>query len=84
LLLRTPFRLLPNIIAEREIVPEFVPYIGGPGPIIKQANYYLLDSKHAAIQAEELGRICHRFVGKRPAHEAAKHIIKICKDGTLD
>ena len=28
LMLRTHYRLLPNIVAEREIVPEYVPYIG--------------------------------------------------------
>ncbi|MHC4947606.1 MAG: lipid-A-disaccharide synthase, partial [Planctomycetota bacterium] len=33
LIVRTPFRILPNIVAEREIVPEFVPYAGGPMPV---------------------------------------------------
>ena len=57
LIVRTPYRLLPNIIADREIVPEFVPYAGGPMPIVKAASKYLLDSKNAANQAEELGRV---------------------------
>ncbi|MBT8485742.1 MAG: hypothetical protein HKO59_13765 [Phycisphaerales bacterium] len=81
LLLRTPFRLLPNLVADREIVPEFVPHCGGAMPIFRAANQYLQDSKNAAIQSEELARVCHRFVNKRPAEEAARHIIKVIKDG---
>jgi lipid-A-disaccharide synthase len=83
-ILRTRFRLLPNIIAEREIVPEFVPYIGGSGPIVRQAGRYLQDSKKAAIQSEELARVCSRFVNKNPPEEAARLILKIIKDGTVD
>ena len=84
LLLRTPFRLLPNIIAEREIVPEFVPYCGPAGPIVKQAHHYLQDSKNAAILSEELGRVCQRYVNKRPALEAARLIMRIMEDGTVE
>ena len=83
-LLRTPFRLLPNIIAEREIVPEFVPYCLGALPIVKQASRFLQDSKNAAIQAQELARVCQRFVNKRPAEEAARLIVRIIKHGKLD
>ena len=83
-LLRTRFRLLPNIIAEREIVPEFVPHFGGAGPIVKQAGRYLLDSKNAAIQSEELARVCSRFVHKNPPEEAARLILKVIKDGRID
>jgi len=83
LVIRTPYRLLPNIIADREIVPEFVPHIGGAMPIVKMAGKYLLDSKNAANQSEELHRVCMRFAGKKPAEEAARLIIKIIKDGML-
>lgn len=76
LMIRTPLRLLPNIIAEREIVPEFVPHLGGPLPIVRQASRFLLDSKHTAIQAEELHRVCLRFANHKPAEEAAKAILE--------
>jgi len=84
LLLRTRFRLLPNIIAEREIVPEFVPHFGGAMSIVRQANRYLQDSKNAAIQSQELARVCSRFVNKNPPEEAAKLIIKVIRDGRVD
>jgi lipid-A-disaccharide synthase len=82
-ILRTPLRLLPNIIADREIVPEFVPHVGGATPIVRIATRYLLDSKNAANQSEELNRVCMRFANKKPAEEAARLIIQVIKDGML-
>lgn len=83
-LLRTPYCLLPNIIAGREIVPEFIPHIGGPGPIVREASRYLSDSKHGAVQAEELSRVCARFANKRPGKEAARWIIKLLTYGEIN
>ncbi len=44
---RTPFKLLPNIVAGEEVVPEFVPYRAGLGatPII-EAAMPLLERRH--------------------------------------
>ncbi len=80
-LIRTPFWLLPNIIADREIVPEFVPHLGGTTAIVRQATKYLLDSKYAAIQGEELHRVCTRFANHNPAEDAVRLIIKTVKQG---
>jgi lipid-A-disaccharide synthase len=77
LVIRSRFKLLPNIIADREIVPEFVPYTRGPMPIVKQATYFLHDSKHGAVQSEELARVCLRFAHRKPAEEAAALIAEI-------
>jgi lipid-A-disaccharide synthase len=82
LVLRTPYRLLPNIIAEREVVPEFVPHIGGAAAIVKLATRYLQDSKYAAVQSEELHRVCLRFANHDPAREAARLIVRIIKEGS--
>ena len=79
LLLRTHYRLLPNIIAGREVVPEFVPHLGGPLRIVKLASRYLLDSKRGAIQSEELHRVCLRFANHHPAEDAARLIVKMIK-----
>ncbi len=80
LLIRLPHRLLPNIIAEREIVPEFVPYLGGPARIVRQVSRILLDSKHGAVQAEELHRVCLRFANHDPAAEAARAIVELVRE----
>lgn len=79
LLLRTPYRLLPNIIADREVSPEFIPHIGGCMPLVKEATKLLDDSKNAAIQSEHLRRITLRFANKRPAEEAAHLILQTIK-----
>jgi len=81
-LLRSRFCLLPNLIADREIVPEFVPHVGGAMPIVRWASKYLLDSKNSAIQSEELARVITRYANKKPAEEATKLILKVIKDGT--
>jgi lipid-A-disaccharide synthase len=84
LMLRTPHRLLPNIIAEREVVPEFVPHLGGSMPIVRQATRYLQDSKHGAVQSEELNRVCMRFANHDPAEEAASVIVEVVGKGLRD
>ncbi len=83
-LLRSPFCLLPNLVADREIVPEFVPHVGGCEPIVTAASKYLLDSKNSAIQSEELGRVLTRFANKKPAEEGTRLILKVLKDGTIE
>ena len=75
-MLRTPYRLLPNIIADREICPEFIPHAGGHMPVVREATKLLHDSKNAAIQAEGLRRVAMRFANKQPAEEAARLILQ--------
>lgn len=77
--LRTPNRLLPNIIAGRRIVPEFVPAPPwmGPGPIVEAASDLLKDSKRLAIASEELRRVQLRFRGHEPDEEAAEVILRL-------
>ncbi|MCP3902379.1 MAG: hypothetical protein GY715_01990 [Planctomycetes bacterium] len=82
-LIRTPLRLLPNVIAGREICPEFVPYCGGPLPIVREAYRYIQDSKNAAIATQELARVCQRFSNKHPDEEAARLILRVIKDGKI-
>lgn len=81
--LKSKFVLLPNIIAEREIVPEFAPHIGGGHAIANSLSRFLQDSKNVANQSEELQRVCNRFANKRPAEEAANLIIRIIKTGKM-
>ena len=84
LILRTRYRLLPNIIADREIVPEFVPYSGGCLPIVKEATRIIQDSKISAIQREEMTRILQRYQNKKPAEESARYILRMITTGSPD
>lgn len=83
LLLTTPHRLLPNVIAGRRIVPEFVPHAGGCGPVVEAAATLLRDSRNLAHQAEELGRIVKAYEGHRPEIEAADAIEEIIGAGAI-
>ncbi|MFO0828575.1 MAG: hypothetical protein U0572_10565 [Phycisphaerales bacterium] len=79
IVLRTPNRLLPNIIAGRRIVPEFVPappWIG-PRPLVEAATRFLRDSRNAAVTAEELRRVALRFHGHHPDTEAAEIVMRL-------
>lgn len=76
-LLTTRYRLLPNIIAGREIVPEFVPHLGGCGPIVEAAAELLRDSRRLAQQSEELGRIVKAYEGRQPAEDAVAAIEEV-------
>ncbi|HMN95470.1 MAG TPA: hypothetical protein PKC43_04575 [Phycisphaerales bacterium] len=76
-LLRTPWRLLPNIIARRAIVPEFVPHVGGAGPIIEAAAHLMRDSRNLAQQSDELARIAQAYEGRDPGNEAAEAILEV-------
>ncbi|MCH2148019.1 MAG: hypothetical protein MK095_01140, partial [Phycisphaerales bacterium] len=83
LLLRTQYRLLPNIIAEQEVVPEYVPHIGGTRSIVNVAAKVFNDSRNAAEQTSNLAKIISRFSNKHFADEGAVLILKTIKGGDL-
>jgi len=73
---RAPHLLLPNIIAEREIVPEFIPYAGGAGRIAETALAMIGDGRKMARIREDLRRVAAAFEGHDPAHLAAEVIVR--------
>jgi len=81
-LLRTPHRLLPNILAQRRIVPEFVPYWGGAGPVIEAADRMLQDSRRLAQASDDLKRVAAQFRGHAPDVEAATALLSLLGRGT--
>jgi len=81
-LLRTPNRLLPNIVAERRIVPEFVPHWGGSKPITEAAAHFLQDSRRLAQASEDLKRTAAKFRGHSPDTEAAQLLLALLDRGT--
>jgi lipid-A-disaccharide synthase len=73
-LLRTRYKLLPNIIADDEIVPEYVPWCRGAGPIITKAQWLLDDSRRTAAHQQGLRRALGTYKGHDFAGECAKVI----------
>jgi lipid-A-disaccharide synthase len=73
--LLTPDRLLPNIVAGRRIVPEFVPYAGGIGPVVRALEPFLDDPAARARVARELDAVTRTFEGHDPGREAAEVVL---------
>jgi lipid-A-disaccharide synthase len=80
-MLRVPDRLLPNILAGRRIVPEFVPHCGGAAAIVEAAAEQLADSRRLAETAEELRRVLAQFKGHDYAQESAREILRVLGRG---
>ena len=79
IVLRTKYRLLPNIIAASEIVPEFVPHMGSEQPIVLATSPILADTKVAARQRAALEQVRAQFDGKNPGEEAAQFIAAVVR-----
>jgi lipid-A-disaccharide synthase len=81
MLLTTPHRLLPNILAGERIVPEFVPHMGGVAPISKAAEQLLTDQRRMRASADGLRRVLAMYQGRHPAREAADSILALLRGG---
>ncbi len=75
--LSTKLFSLPNVLARRRIVPEFIPHFGGPGPIIRAAEELLADSAKAEKQRRDLAEVVATFSNKNAAAEAANAIEEV-------
>ncbi|MFO0836356.1 MAG: lipid-A-disaccharide synthase [Phycisphaerales bacterium] len=75
-IMATKLFTLPNVIAHREIVPEFVPHFGGPEPIIRAVLDVVENPGVAAKQREELVAIVSQFAGRSARKLAADEIEK--------
>ncbi|RPG19644.1 MAG: hypothetical protein CBB69_004810 [Phycisphaera sp. TMED9] len=78
-MLRIPFKLLPNIVAGREVVPEFVPYDQrrGATPIVETALPLLDDPAALAAMKTRLEGVRAMFDGHDPAIKAADGILDV-------
>lgn len=73
----TTYFTLPNLIAGKEVIPEFVPHFGGPKPIVRAALRLLDDEQAAESQRRELGDVVSKFEGRDAARAAAEGIAEI-------
>jgi lipid-A-disaccharide synthase len=79
MLVRTPDRLLPNIVAGRRVVPEFVPHDGRVEPVLAAVRELLAGGPAPEAQRAALEEVCRRFEGHDPAREAADLILGAAK-----
>lgn len=68
---------LPNVIAGRAIVPEFVPHYGGSEPITAAVLKLLRDPHAARQQREDLAAVVAQFHGKSARKLAADAIEEV-------
>lgn len=78
-LLNTPFFSLPNLIAEREAVPELVPHFGGAEPIVDEVVGLLERPELAEEQRRSLEEIAARFKGYHAAASATDEIQRLLR-----
>ncbi|MDG2423611.1 MAG: hypothetical protein P8M22_06515 [Phycisphaerales bacterium] len=79
IILTTSDRLLPNLIAGRRIVPEFVPHWGGAAPIASAVGQ-LLDSEDACQQQRDaIQAAMEPYKGQDFAGNAAAAIMDVLK-----
>ena len=74
-LLNTPHRLLPNLIAGEQIVPEFIPCGNVPHHITQCALELLANPDAMEKQRDELRSLSEHYAPHDPSHEAAEIIL---------
>lgn len=77
LIMATKLFTLPNVIAHREVVPEFVPHFGGPEPIVRAVLDLIENPAAAEKQRQELAAIVAQFAGRNARKLAADEIEKV-------
>ncbi len=78
-ILSTKVFSLPNIIADRRIVPEFVPHFGGPSPIVDRLLALISEPEVADRQRHDLAQMLSNFAGIHSAKAAADAIEEIAR-----
>ena len=79
-MIRTPYLSLPNILAGRKIVPEFMPYYRSTEPISKQA-IALLQSEHARQRmVEDLATITDPIRDTRASERTADLLLRMIEE----
>ncbi len=76
-LMTTEFRSMPNLIAGRRVVEEFVPHCGGPAPIERAVRDLLESEEKRDAMRGELDRIAKQFESHSALDAAAKVILSL-------
>ena len=78
-ILTSPHRLLPNIVARRRIVPEFVPHMGGAAPVAKAVEALLTDQRRLRAASDALREVLVPYQGHHPDQEAAEAVLRLAR-----
>jgi len=76
-LIRTPVLSLPNIVAGRRLVPEFMPYFTSIDPITHVAMDYLGSVERLKKASADLVDLCKPLAGRKTAAEVANIVFQM-------
>jgi len=76
------FFSIPNLIAERPIVPELAQSQAGPEPIAAELISLLTDAERAGTMREELAAICRQLGAPGAARRTADMVLDLAAYGT--
>ncbi len=79
-LIHTPFLSLPNILAGREIVPEFMPYYSSVKPIVECAIRLLTDDEERQRMTEALAEVVAPLQTHRASNRTAELLLDLIHD----
>jgi lipid-A-disaccharide synthase len=76
-LIRTKYLSLVNILAEKELVPEFMPYFESIEPIIESIERLLENKEKLAQVSSDLTKLAEPLAKKKARDEVAKIVIEM-------
>jgi len=76
-IVKTKYLSLPNILAGRELVPEFMPYFSSIEPIVQTIEQLLEDKDRLAQISNELIKLIEPLAEKKARDEVAKIVIEM-------
>jgi lipid-A-disaccharide synthase len=76
-IVKTRFLSLVNILAGKELVPEFMPYFTSIDPIVLDIEQLLADKTKLAQMSAELTRLVEPLAAKKASHETADILLNM-------
>ncbi len=78
-LLKTKYLSLVNILANKELIPEFMPYFGSIRPVLEAIELLLEDSDKLAQTSEELVQLAEPLTEKKACREVAEIVVEMLR-----
>jgi lipid-A-disaccharide synthase len=79
-LIKARFLTLVNLLADRELVPEFMPYFTSIDPIVQKADAYLQDDDELKRVSNELIDVVEPLTRKKAADEVARIVLEMTSE----
>ena len=78
-MVKTKYLSLVNILAGRELVPEFMPYFTSVEPIVDTIERLLQDRNRLAQTSTELIKLVEPLAEKNASEETAKIVVEMLR-----